>query len=63
MLKDMKLVNFTKIFDKGFMNCRYTIQQTICNDATIASSIKIKSYKSVYSLVSSFVKNEKLKEC
>ena len=58
-----KLVTFTKkIFDKGFTELSdvpfdkpfFMIQQ-------LPSLLKLKSYKSVYSLVSSFVKNEKLR--
>ena len=58
-----KLVNFTeKIFDKGFTdlsdkpfnNLVFMIKQ-------IPSLLKLKSYKSVYSLVSSFISNEKLR--
>ena len=58
-----KLVNFTeKIFDKGFTdlsdkpfnNLVFMIRQ-------IPSLLKLKSYKSVYSLVSSFISNEKLR--
>ena len=58
-----KLVSFTeKIFNKGFSelssvpfnNVSFMIKQ-------IPSLLNLKSYKSVYSLVSSFVKNEKLR--
>ncbi len=58
-----KLVNFTeKIFDKGFTdlsdkpfnNLFFMIKQ-------IPSLLKLKSYKSVYSLVSNFISNEKLR--
>ena len=58
-----KLVNFTKkIFDKGFTelsevpfnNPSFMIKQ-------IPSLINLKSYKSVYALVSSYIKNEKLR--
>jgi phytoene desaturase len=58
-----KLVDFTeKIFDKGFTdlsdkpfnNLVFMIKQ-------IPSLLKLKSYKSVYSLVSSFISNEKLR--
>jgi len=57
------LVNFTKkIFDKGFTelsevpfdNPSFMIKQ-------IPALLNLKSYKSVYSLVSSFIKNEKLR--
>ena len=59
----LKLVDFTKkIFDKGFTELAdvpfnkpsFMIKQ-------IPSLFGLKSYKSVYSLVSSFVKNEKLR--
>ena len=58
-----KLVNFTeRIFDKGFTelsdkpfnNLNFMLKQ-------IPALIKLKSYKSVYSLVSSFINNEKLR--
>ena len=57
------LVNFTKkIFDKGFTelsevpfdNPSFMIKQ-------IPALLKLKSYKSVYALVSSYIKNEKLR--
>jgi phytoene desaturase len=58
-----KLVNFTeKIFDKGFTdlsdkpfnNLFFMMKQ-------IPSLLKLKSYKSVYSLVSNYISNEKLR--
>ncbi len=57
----IKLVNFTKkIFDKGFteladvpFNKPFTMMQQL------PALLKLKSYKSVYSLVSSYIKNEK----
>jgi len=58
-----KLVKFTeKIFDKGFTdlsdkpfnNLTFMIRQ-------IPSLLKLKSYKSVYSLVSNYISNEKLR--
>ena len=58
-----KLVNFTKkIFDKGFTelsevpfdNPSFMIKQ-------IPALLNLKSYKSVYALVSSYIKNEKLR--
>jgi len=58
-----KLVNFTqKIFDKGFTelstksfnNIRFMLRQ-------IPSLLKLKSYQSVYKLVSSYISNEKLR--
>ena len=59
----LKLVNFTKkIFDKGFTelsevpfdNPSFMIKQ-------IPALLNLKSYKSVYALVSSYIKNEKLR--
>jgi len=58
-----RLVNFTqKIFDKGFTelstkpfsNIRFMLKQ-------IPALLKLKSYQSVYKLVSSYISNEKLK--
>ena len=58
-----KLVNFTKkIFDKGFTelsavpfnNPSFMVKQ-------IPALLNLKSYKSVYALVSSYIKNEKLR--
>ena len=58
-----KLVNFTqKIFDKGFTeladvpfdNPNFMLKQ-------IPALLSLKSYKSVYSLVSTFIKNEKIR--
>ena len=58
-----KLVNFTqKIFDKGFTelstkpfnNIKFMLKQ-------IPALLKLKSYQSVYKLVSSYVSNDKLK--
>ena len=58
-----KLVNFTqKIFDKGFTelstkpfnNIRFMLKQ-------IPALLKLKSYQSVYKLVSSYISNEKLR--
>jgi len=59
-----KLVNFTqKIFDKGFTelstkpfnNIKFMLKQ-------IPALLKLKSYQSVYKLVSSYISNEKLKK-
>ena len=59
-----KLVNFTeKIFDKGFTdlsdkpfnNLTFMVKQ-------IPSLLKLKSYKSVYSLVSNYISNKKLRK-
>jgi phytoene desaturase len=58
-----KLVNFTKkIFDKGFTE----LSTKPFNDITfmlkqIPALLKLKSYQSVYKLVSSYISNEKLK--
>ena len=58
-----KLVNFTeKIFNKGFTdlsdkpfnNLRFMLKQ-------VPALLKLKSYKSVYSLVSNYISNEKLR--
>ena len=58
-----KLVNFTeKIFDKGFIelstkpfdNIKFMLRQ-------IPALLKLKSYQSVYKLVSNYISNEKLK--
>ena len=58
-----KLVNFTKkIFDKGYMELSdVPFNKPFFMLKQIPSLLKLKSYKSVYSLVSSFVKNEKLR--
>ena len=56
------LVKFTeKIFDKGFSELSdVPFDKPFFMIKQIPSLINLKSYKSVYSLVSSFVKNEKL---
>ena len=65
--KDVKgyenLVNFTeKIFDKGFTELSdVPFDKSFFMLKQIPALLKLKSYKSVYSLVSSFVKNEKLR--
>ena len=58
-----KLVNFTKkIFDKGFTELAdVPFDKPIVMIQQLPSLLKLKSYKSVYSLVSSFIKNEKLR--
>lgn len=57
------LVKFTeKIFDKGFSELSdVPFDKPFFMIKQIPSLINLKSYKSVYSLVSSFVKNEKLR--
>ena len=57
------LVNFTKrIFDKGYMELSdVPFNKPSFMLKQIPSLLKLKSYKSVYSLVSSYVKNEKLR--
>ena len=56
-----KLVNFTKkIFDKGFTELSdVPFDKPLFMFKQIPSLLKLKSYKSVYSLVSSYVKNDK----
>jgi len=58
-----KLVNFTKkIFDKGFTDLSdKPFNNLIFMIKQIPSLLKLKSYRSVYSLVSSFISNEKLR--
>ena len=58
-----KLVNFTKkIFDKGFTELADVpfIKPSVMVQQ-LPALLKLKSYKSVYSLVSSYIKNEKLR--
>ena len=59
----LDLVNFTKrIFDKGYMELSdVPFNKPLFMLKQIPSLLKLKSYKSVYSLVSSYVKNEKLR--
>ena len=59
----LKLVDFTKkIFDKGFTELAdVPFNKPFFMIKQIPSLFGLKSYKSVYSLVSSFVKNEKLR--
>ena len=58
-----KLVNFTKkIFDKGFTELAdIPFDKPFVMMQQLPSLLKLKSYKSVYSLVSSYIKNEKLR--
>ena len=58
-----KLVKFTKkIFDKGFTELAdVPFDKPFVMIQQLPSLLKLKSYKSVYSLVSSFIKNEKLR--
>ena len=59
----VKLVEFTKkIFDKGFTELAdIPFDKPAVMMKQLPSLLKLKSYKSVYSLVSSFIKNEKLR--
>jgi len=65
--KDVKgyeeLVKFTKkIFDKGFTELAdVPFDKPLVMMKQLPSLLKLKSYKSVYSLVSSYIKNEKLR--
>ena len=58
-----KLVNFTKkIFDKGFSELAHVpFNKPFVMMQQLPALLKLKSYKSVYSLVSSYIKNEKLR--
>ena len=58
-----KLVNFTKkIFDKGFTELAdVPFDKPLIMMKQLPALLKLKSYKSVYSLVSSYIKNEKLR--
>ena len=58
-----KLVSFTKkIFDKGFTELSdVPFNKPFVMMQQLPALLKLKSYKSVYSLVSSFIKNEKLR--
>ena len=58
-----KLVNFTKkIFDKGFTELAdVPFDRPLVMVLQLPALLKLKSYKSVYSLVSSYIKNEKLR--
>ena len=58
-----KLVNFTKkIFDKGFTELAdVPFDKPLVMMQQLPSLLKLKSYKSVYSLVSTYIKNEKLR--
>jgi len=59
-----KLVNFTeKIFDKGFTDLSdKPFNNLVFMMKQIPSLLKLKSYKSVYSLVSDYISNEKLRK-
>jgi phytoene desaturase len=58
-----KLVKFTKkIFDKGFTELADTpFDKPLVMIRQLPALLKLKSYKSVYSLVSSFIESEKLR--
>ena len=58
-----KLVNFTKkIFDKGFTELAdVPFDKPFVMMQQLPTLLKLKSYKSVYSLVSTYIKNEKLR--
>ena len=58
-----KLVKFTKkIFDKGFTELAdVPFDKPLVMMKQLPSLLKLKSYKSVYELVSSYIKNEKLR--
>jgi phytoene desaturase len=58
-----KLVNFTKkIFDKGFTELAdIPFDKPFVMMQQLPALLKLKSYKSVYSLVSSYIKDEKLR--
>ena len=58
-----KLVNFTKkIFDKGFTELAdVPFDKPFVMLKQLPALLKLKSYKSVYSLVSTYIKNEKIK--
>ena len=58
-----ELVKFTKkIFDKGFTELAdVPFDKPLVMIKQLPSLLKLKSYKSVYSLVSSYIKNEKLR--
>ena len=58
-----KLLNFTsKIFDKGFTELSAVpFNNFMFMTKQVPSLLKLKSYKSVYSLVSNFIENDKLR--
>jgi phytoene desaturase len=58
-----ELVKFTKkIFDKGFTELAdVSFDKPLVMIRQLPALLKLKSYKSVYSLVSSYIKNEKLR--
>ena len=57
------LVNFTKkIFEKGFLQLAdVPFNKPLMMMKQLPALLKLKSYKSVYSLVSSYIKNEKIR--
>ena len=59
-----KLVNFTeKIFDKGFTDLSdKPFNNLVFMLKQVPALLKLKSYKSVYSLVSNYISNEKLRK-
>jgi phytoene desaturase len=59
-----KLVNFTKkIFDKGFTELAdIPFDKPFVMMQQLPALLKLKSYKSVFSLVSSYIKNQKLRK-
>ena len=58
-----KLVNFTKYLIKVLLNWLMPFDKPFVMMQQLPALLKLKSYKSVYSLVSSYIKNEKLEEC
>ena len=63
MWLDMKISKFyKKIFDKGFTELAdIPFDKPSVMVRQLPALLKLKSYKSVYSLVSSYIKNEKLR--
>ena len=63
MLRVMKIGKFyKKIFDKGFTEMvDVPFDKPFVMMQQLPALLKLKSYKSVYSLVSSYIKNEKLR--
>ena len=60
-----KLVTFTKkIFDKGFTELAdVPFDKPFVMFQQLPALLKLKSYKSVYSLVSSYIQTKNLEEC
>ncbi|MDA0377825.1 MAG: NAD(P)-binding protein, partial [Proteobacteria bacterium] len=58
-----ELINFTKkIFDKGFLELAdIPFNKSLVMLQQLPALLKLKSYKSVYALVSQYIKNEKLR--